>query len=165
MGLWELRDTLLRADDEHPGAAGWENIEGGRPGYVTEVCKKYLMEMLQIEPRSNLVDLWMSDYLVKRVGWGGLGITIRGGPDHHKPYYCSFCKEERPGEEVEEDNGSIGARKLEPLEHMRELGSHILMRHSERFEENWVTGGGVIKAIGDRRVLKPFWKVVRALDE
>ncbi|KAF3147449.1 hypothetical protein TWF594_002670 [Orbilia oligospora] len=36
MGLWELRDTLLRADDEHPGAAAWENIEGGRPGYVTE---------------------------------------------------------------------------------------------------------------------------------
>ncbi|KAK6513622.1 hypothetical protein TWF506_008059 [Arthrobotrys conoides] len=172
VGLWEIRDTLLRKDDDHTVGTSWESVEGGREGYAMEICKRYLMGMFQIEPRSNLVeprsnlvDLWMRDYLAKRVGWGGVGVTIKGGSDNYKPYYCSFCKEEGPGEEVEEDSNRIGARKLEPLENMRKLGLHILLRHCERFEERWVTGGGVIEALGNRKPRKPFWKAVRALDD
>ncbi|KAK6523386.1 hypothetical protein TWF281_001366 [Arthrobotrys megalospora] len=158
--LWTLAGVALKADSEHVGENSWGNVEGGRKGYLEGVCEEYMMELFGKgvggkQKVCRLLNDWIGWYTCERVGMGK--------HEHkYRPYFCQFCKEEKPGEKVDWDGSYASSRTLDPLAHMSGLVTHIFTRHNERFEERWVTGGGVVEPMGKK--WEPVWKNLRALD-
>ncbi|KAK6339928.1 hypothetical protein TWF718_009317 [Orbilia javanica] len=157
--LWRIRDIMLAADDAHDEGNPWE--DGGRENYLAEICMEHLTGMLRIQPASVLLTTWMFSYLIRRMG-------SEISDSKYKPYYCSFCKEEKLQEGSDEGEGGnphIDFKKSQPLPDIPGLALHILDRHGERFDEAWVTGGAVVKVMAPGKEQIPFYKAVRFLDD
>ncbi|KAK6499119.1 hypothetical protein TWF481_011690 [Arthrobotrys musiformis] len=167
IGLWKLRKTLLEAEDQqHTHQTDIVEHAFKMEVYRAEMCKNYLLEIIRIDPRPKLLHNWMTHYITNRAGF-----EINGDCNQYRPFTCSFCREEKVEEKTEteaadgDQNGnSLDSRELRPFLALSELAFHILTRHGERFDERWVTGGGIIEPL-DKGRWKPFWKTVKSLDD